>query len=347
VIKLLELEVKVGGEKKVIIRTHERPHFDEIVAKWLIEKFADEEFLKRYAQGGIIEVGIGGGPFDEHQKGNKKKGQEECAATLVAKALGIEDDPALKKLLHFTVTVDQKGGAQPFDVSSITKVLHERFPQEPQKVIKWTEMAIEAKYFEQSQFFRKAKEEFESKAKTQWVKTSKGKVKMVTVVSDLPETVKYALSISGGQAGVVIIQNTSGNVQIFTSKRFGLKLSELARIIRIEEQKAKGKILIRDWKKLESEEVEEIKEWFYFQKGEMLLNGSLTAPDVPPTRLSLKKIEELVKIGLNPQTFEPSRAEICRSGICSSTRKDPCPWYKWGLYRCRRLRYRQATRYNY
>ncbi len=342
-IKLLELEVKVAGEK-VVIRTHEKPHFDEIVAKWLIEKFADKEFLQKYASGGVIEIGIGGGFFDEHQKDKEGK-QEECAATLVAKALGLDDDPVFKKLLKFTVTVDQKGGSQPFDIAYLTKILHQKFPDNPEKVIRWVEVGIEAKYWEQSQFFKEAQEEFRKTGKIEWIKGPARKLKMVSIVSENPQVAKYARSVNGGQAAIVIQKHpTKGNVQIFTNKRFRLKLDDVARIIRIEEQKVKGKVIVKDWQKLESEgEVEGIEEWFYHKIGEMLLNGSLTAPNVPPTRLSLQRIKELVAIGLNPQAFEPSRAEICKSGICSSTRKDPCPWYEWGLRRCRKLRYRQAT----
>jgi len=346
VIKLLELEIKAAG-KKVTIRTHDRPHFDEIVAKWLIEKFADKEFLQ-YASGGVIEIGIGGGFFDEHQKDKEGK-QEECAATLVAKALGLDDDPVFKKLLKFTVTVDQKGGSQPFDIASLTKILHQQFPNNPERVIKWVEMGIKAKYWEQLQFFKEAKEEFDRAAEVEEVQGPGGRMlKMVSIISDNEQISKFARSVYGGRAAIVIQKRSSGNIQIFTNKKFGLRLFDVARILRIEEQKVKGKVIVKDWQKLESEgEVEGIEEWFYHKIGEMLLNGSLTAPNVPPTRLSLQRIKELVAIGLNPQAFEPSRAEICKSGICSSTRKDPCPWYEWGLYRCRRLRYRQATRHNH
>jgi hypothetical protein len=347
VIKLLELEIEVVG-KKVVIRTHERPHFDEIVAKWLIEKYADKEFLQKYASGGIIEVGIGGGPFDEHRKDKEEK-QEECAATLVAKALGLDDDPVFKKLLRFTVTTDQKGGSQPFDIASLTKILHQQFPNNPEKVIKWVEMGIEAKYYEQSQFFKEAREEFRKAGKIEWIKGPGGqKLKMVSIISGNSQVAKYARSVNGGQAAIVIQKHPKGNVQIFTNKRFRLKLFDVVRVIRLEEQKAKGKVIVRDWQKLESEgEIEGIEEWFYYKIGEMLLNGSLTAPDVPPSRLSLERIEELVKIALDSRSFEPSRASTCQSGICSSTWKDPCPWYEWGLQRCRKIRYRQANRHSY
>ena len=64
----------------------------------------------------------------------------------------------------------------------------------------------------------------------------------------------------------------------------------------------------------------------------MLLNGSLTQADVPPTRLSLDQIAELVKIGMDPARLKP----LCQStGRCIG---DVCDWHQWSLARCIALR---------
>ncbi len=341
---MVRLVIRVVDETEtVFFNTHEGPHLDEIVAKWLIEKFGNKEFLDKYVPNRILEIGIGGGVFDEHPVNSERK-EGECAATLVAKALGVDDNPALENILKFVITHDLKGGAQPFDLDYLVKLLHQQFPNDPEKVIEWAMVGLEAKYQEQLQFFTATKQEFERAAEIEEVEGPGGQtLKMVTVVSDDEQMSKFARSSFGGRAAIIIQKQSLGNVQIYTNKRYGLTLYDVTQMIRLAEQRAKGQVVTTDWKTLSSEgKVEGAKEWFFHQTGQMLLNGSLTAPDVPPTRLSLGQIKEIVRIGVNPQAFEQSRSQWCRSGNCTSTRNQ-CPWYPWGLHRCRAIRYKMRN----
>lgn len=340
-------KAQVAG-KELLVEFHKDPHFDEILAGWLVEHFGTNEFLDEYAPDGKLHIGVGGGPFDEHPGPNNQKKDGECAATLVAKALGVDNDPALEPLLHYAWVRDLRGGAHPFELETLVKVFHRQFPNRPLKVIRWVEMAIEAKYQEQLQFVTETKTEFERAAEVEEIAGPGGRtLKMVSVVSDNPLMNKFARSAQGGYVAIIIQQQTSGNVQIFTDKRFGIDLRDVVRMIRLEEQKANGELITTDWRELEVEgKIEGIEEWYYHREGQMLLNGSLTAPNVPPTRLSLKQIKEIVGIGVNSQAFEPSRALWCQAGECSATREDPCSWYRLGLLRCRRIRYEMRNRRN-
>jgi len=60
------------------------------------------------------------------------------------------------------------------------------------------------------------------------------------------------------------------------------------------------------------------------------LNGSLTKPGVPPTRIPLDRILELVEQGIDPAWFPAE----CR-GWCI---KKECSFYPYGLRRCRKIR---------
>lgn len=215
--------MRVEGET-VFFDTHEAPHLDEIAAKWLIEKFGNKEFLDKYAPNRTLEVGIGGGSFDEHPVHGERK-EDECATTLVAKALGVDDEPALEKILKFVVTHDLKGGVQPFDLAYLVNLLHRQFPNDPEKVIEWATIGLEAKYQEQLQFFTATKQEFERAAEIEEIQGPGGQIlKMVTVVSDDEQMSKFARSSLGGRAAIVIQKRSSGNVQIYTNKRYGLTL---------------------------------------------------------------------------------------------------------------------------
>lgn len=341
---------------KVIV-THERPHLDEICAIWLLRKFGEEKFpgagaasitfagsggedlsgfsAEDFETEGAILIGVGGSRFDEHP-GVKTFGKpDECASSLVAKELGIENDPALERILRFTKNSDLKGGNQPFDLAALVKSLHHVFPNESDKVMNWTMLALDAKHQEQVHFLEAENQLGE--AETEEIRGPGRSLKMVSGFSD-SEQFNSAARKQG--AAIVIQRRSSGNTQVYTNNKERLVLYDVAQMLRVEEQEAKGNVATTDWRALASEgKVEGAEEWYYQTAGQMLLNGSLSCPNTP-SNLGLERIREIVKIGVDPSCFEPSRADKCRKGICTSTRDNPCPWYRYGLNRCRKIRAR-------
>jgi hypothetical protein len=100
-------------------------------------------------------------------------------------------------------------------------------------------------------------------------------------------------------ASIMAIENSKGQIQIFTQKRDGVNLAEIAAEIRLEELKIRS----REENKHPSIEIdnlyddgtiEEVPNWHLFLQGGMFLNGSHTAPDQIPTVLSLDRIIELI-----------------------------------------------------
>jgi DNA gyrase/topoisomerase IV subunit A len=351
------------------IITHEKPHMDEITAVWLLRTFGESKFpgvakakisfwssggktpdgrtAAEYEQEGTLLIGVGGGRFDEHPTANSDRKENECATTLIAKTLGVDDDPALEKILNFVAHNDLKGSAQPFDLPSLVKLLHQQHPTSSKKVMDWALDAIEAKYQEQEQFWTSTKEQFEKIAQSEEVTgPNDQKLVMVSIESDDELMNKFARSPQGGQAAVIIQKRSSGNVQIFTNKRYGLTLYDVAQMIRIAEQRAKGgTVQTTDQKALSSEGVVKgCEEWFFHHALQMLMNGSSTATDVQPTRLTLEQIRQIVRIGINPKSFEPKRATECESGTCTSAQSNRCPWECYGLQRCRKVRFEMSQR---
>lgn len=335
--------------------THERPHLDEIVAIWLLRKFGEQRFpgsstatvsftsVRKLAEAGLkpddyeargmLLLGIGGGRFDEHPTLDEGRKAGDCATTLVAKELGVSDDPALVKILRFVRAADVEGNASPFDISYVVKLLHARYPTDPHRVIEWALVAIEAKHQEQVRFFTVVKPEFDAKAKVEEVAVGQRRLRMVTIDSDEDGIHKYARSEYGARAAVVIQRRSTGNVAVFGNKQAGVDLREAAKLLRLAEQVAKGEVVTTDEERLTAEgQAPGAEEWFYHKQGQMLLNGSLTQVDVPATRLSLDQIAELVKIGIDPTRLKP----LCQStGRCVG---DVCDWYQWSLARCLALR---------
>ncbi|MCC6934128.1 MAG: hypothetical protein IT406_00315 [Candidatus Yanofskybacteria bacterium] len=64
-------------------------------------------------------IGILGGPFDEH--GELADGVRENAATKMAKFVGVADDPALARMLEYSLRADRDGHDSPFELASLIK----------------------------------------------------------------------------------------------------------------------------------------------------------------------------------------------------------------------------------
>jgi hypothetical protein len=340
---------------------HQNPHFDEVLAVWLLKKFGEKMFpgvsqakltfhnngislsSEEYEKKGILLVGLGGGRFDEHPANGNGRKEGECAATLVAAALGLKDDPVLQPLLRYVVNCDLKGNSHPFDLSSVLKQLLQQNPQEQQEAVDWVFTGIEAKFQQQLNFLNVCKEDL-ANGEIEKIPGRKGILTLVTVKSDSPEMSRFARSQFGCEADIIIQQNKLGNVQIFTNAKSCLKMYDVVQMIRLREQQIKGKISTWDWKTLSSEgKIPGAEEWFFHEEGQMLLNGSLTASNVPATKIPLEEIKALVKAGVNPQEFEPKRAHQCGQGHCTSTPNLSCNWYAFGLRRCRQVRYQQSN----
>lgn len=152
--------------------THFNPHGDEIVSFLALRKKggdiypgADKApvyFIKngRLPRGltaeallktGMLPVGVGAGDLDEHtmEKGVRLKPQD-CAFTLTAKVLGIDQDPMLQPLLREVYHCDQYRTVWPTQLSTLIKV---RYRQNPDKageykktymVIDWATAAYNA-----------------------------------------------------------------------------------------------------------------------------------------------------------------------------------------------------------
>lgn len=346
------------------IVTHRFPHLDEALAIMLLRDYGGDRYpgiekaqivywgsngetlygrtVAEWEAEGYVFVGIGGGKYDEHPTADHGRKEGECATSLVAKDLGIFELPWLAKVLELVVQDDLHGNAGELGLAALAKLLHEQYPDNPELVMEWVMAGIEAKVRQQMAFWDEGKDEFEENTKVEEVVGPHGrKLKIAVVESDSNLVSKFARSAHGGRMAVVIQKRSTGHVQILTNPKFGLTLYDVTAMIRDAEQRKKGEMVTTRWAELTADgTVAGVPEWFFFEATQTLFNGSTTHPDVTPTRIPLEEIIELVKIGISPGSFEPERAEdYCSQGVCCSTPQDNCPWYDWGLKRCRQIRY--------
>ena len=338
------------------IVTHLKPHLDEIVAIWMLWRWGKEKYpgvdmaeveywsggkspdgrtAEEWEAEGYLLIGVGGGRFDEHRNG---QASSEWAATLVAKDLGLDTDPALAKILAFTHRIDTRGGSQPFDLFSLTKLMF-NYVEDPEHALIWATMALDAKYAEQKQA-QEAKVELADAAEIHDLVVGSKPCRLAVLKTDNTTAVNMArASVADGglAAAAVIVQRSSGHVQIFCDKQ-NWRLEDVARILRVGERSTKGLEESLDAETLAQEgKVEGAEEWHYQKAGQMLLNGSLSHPDVPVTQLSFEVIVAATILGLRSD-YLPH--EHCRaSGQCLG---QECPFYCLGLSRCQSLRQHEA-----
>ncbi len=387
---MIQFPITVAGQE-IMFQTHAHPHADEASAVVLLTMFGTKEWLRKYAPNGSVEVGIGDGQFNEHA--NPQKGilraVDECAVTLVAKTLPIEDKPHVKIILDYVfakdvnnVDVDTKKHG--LGLGTAINLLRRVFPNFQIKNLNWAVSAFTALFetpkseylfslngvgeilnnyyknigqedlpimwenhilqaiFRQKEEFQEALQEIVKKGKIEEIKGHKGqKLTLLVIESDMSEIAKAGRFGKGVNADIIVQKKSNGQVMVHTKTQARVKLFSLFRILNLEEQ------LIRKIRPLVTRNL--TKEGngpgniWYFQcsgrGGHFILNGSLSTPNIEPTKIPLEKIVEYLKISLDNTRFpEDWRFGCVDKKSCTSTSRNPCPWWLWSLPRCLEIR---------
>ncbi|MFH1823039.1 MAG: hypothetical protein ABH830_05060 [Patescibacteria group bacterium] len=304
---------------------------------WKTNKLPKEKTEDDFLEEGKILVGLGGGRYDDKDKnGNRKK---DCTAMLVAKDLGIDNLPELQEILRYAQKVDAKPVGVPLDIFSLIKTFHLNHPDDSMIGFEWFNLAIQEFIKKQIHFHTVTKAEFEKNhTKDRFPGPNGELITSTTVSSDDPLVSNFARTEWGGRFDLIIQIKSTGHVQIFTNQFLKIYLYDVARIIRLEEQKKRNITITTDWEKLGA--VGEIPEipWFLHNEGKMLLNGTLTISDVSPTALSYEQVDVAMRIALNPNLFDLNFSKDCKKGICKSSTSKPCRLFQYGFQRCQDIR---------
>lgn len=129
---------------ELVFTSHDDQHLDEFAARWFTEVFAVPE--EHFPDGIVPAFGTDFTIFDEHLPLSEGGGrmEKECATTLVAKFLGVFDDPRLKALLKFILNTDRRQSQNPFDLAAIILMFRRlNFGTEEQRY-EWLKMALDA-----------------------------------------------------------------------------------------------------------------------------------------------------------------------------------------------------------
>lgn len=315
--------------------THPRQHLDEYAARWALNRFGASrypgvdrakvvEFVpKIHVDGrsemewlgdGYLFVGCGGGRYDDHPH---ERFPNDCAFTLVLKDFGVAGDPALAELRRHILNEDRNGAPHPLHLALVLKQLHRLLGDSDVDNIAM--MSLEALYLQQVSF-QKALASVQNPACQARVHNRPNREDLVLVVieNDNEDVSRAARSKEGPNAALVLQRNTQGQTYISGNTRLGARdLSSLVETIRTSEQEAQEEVLVVDRDRLRADgALAEIPEWYMLTGNGgagQIFNGSLTAPEVPQTKLTTEKLQELCIAFLHSCSLDPRPGQAGRS----------------------------------
>ncbi len=304
--------------KKIV--THHRPHVDERLAIWLLRLFGEDQFpgaksaLVEFVDAGTIPVGksadereadgelwlgVGGGRFDEHPNGDTNRVHGECAATLVATALGVRDKLELRQLLDAVCQNDTAGGGG--SVLNVARVitLMNQAGQEEDFIQRWAEASFDAFFQCQREFFG-AEKDFRNPKVTSVdeirlaTRTGTKEIRLVVTSSANKQMASFARSKFGCGAQIVIQRSeTSGHTFISCYSGAGLRMEVLAAAIRQAELRRREETPLSEEEARREGTLARVPEWCFHRSGGWIMNGSLTAPNTVRSRLPLRRLQAI------------------------------------------------------
>lgn len=316
---------------KIVLPTRSQP--DTLVAIFILKKFGEEyfpgiktaevDFWQMIPEGettdsleakGVIAIDLGGGKFDHHGLQEKV-----TASDLISRYLGVDEDPALAKLLEYARRDDFFGKGtvsndpidRAFGLSALIAALNKSLVKNPGRVIDIITPILVAHYNEEVRRTTELPKEFEellSRGEVTMfdVKQRGKKLKVVMLTSESGSMTGFLRSQSGGKFDVVVQWLPSGHVNILTRPAKRIDLRSLAVVLRFEEARRAGLELSMEARELaRAGRISEVPEWYYDPATNSIQNGGLNPKEVSPTKISKQDFRNLLEVGLSEQVWNP------------------------------------------
>lgn len=300
------------------IVTHINPHFDELVGIYLLTKFGQKHFpgierservyidagseqfngltADQALEQGCLLLGVGGGMFDEHPTEETERVHDECAATLVAKYLGLDNDPCMERTIKYVRGRDLYGGdaAGLFGLASCLDTAT-RQGIKSKVVENMATMLLGARYNEEREFHVVAGREYKNVSIASPQIPNRPGLVIAWTDSDAKRLHSYAFHKDN--VGVFVIRRSNGQIQIFPNQKHRLDMDGVVAEVRLAEAEATGETINPNDLSKEGK-VKGAKAWHYQAETGIVMNGSLTAQNGQPTRLDLQTVVKCVIKGL-------------------------------------------------
>lgn len=384
--------------------THYGPHNDELFGGYLLEKtiegrhlfpgielsafgpvsatelrekkFWGKEGFFRALQCGILLIGIGGGPLDEH----RDRGMHISCTALIVRLLDLMKEKRNCKIygnLIQYVNFEDGNGDNALQCLNRLRTGKERLGKEEAEILLKLQIGGLAQnlkkgfeavngndeaqkrifsiayYFynhevEQAKLFVEAEEAYDDTQKQLHdiiVARNLNPLILLEMKSDriaMNKVVHYKWRDNNRpkKLGVLFLSKTNGQFTLIPSEQH-ISAEEMREVVKILRQMIAWKKRLEriSFKELGADQtIDSIPEIHFDESRGIISNGSKVDPFVPGligNFLSVEDVIEAVKIGLNPNYFQPKFSKGCQSGTCV---KGACWMYNYGLQRCHNVR---------
>lgn len=305
-----------------------KPQPDTTAAVFLLKKFGEDKLpgattaklafwseipkdktANELDQEGYILIDLGLGRFDHHAHLENGK-PTTCTSELVAKFLGIDTNPALKKILAFAKRDDLQGKGiisddpldRAFGLPGIIMNLNKTHGQNLETVINLVMEIYEAHYKEEEKRTQLMPQEWKqlkaSGTGIEWSAPYKNQsLRVIQVKTDNTSLAGFLRAYA--RADIVIGRLSSGHVNIVTQQSKHIDLKGIIETLRRIESKKQNRDLVftrAEWQN--QGRLLGVDEWFYDTAANTLQNGGINPQGIQPTKLSDDEIKQAVIEGL-------------------------------------------------
>ncbi len=254
---------------------------------------------------GTLMVDLGG-RYDHHRANIEQSARADCVSTLIARDLGLENHPSLKKLLAWAKRDDLEGKGtvssdvldRAFGLSGIIMSLNRFYDGHPEQVLRVVLPILRAhvqQEYESTVELPAEREQLQKEGRAQSMTLTQGPAELETAVVQSDNTALPGFLRAAHKFDVVIIRRATGHTNILTNQLRSVDLRPVIRQLREAEAKARGLTLTA------TDAVgrqEGLPMWFYDDAANTVQNGGANPGETEPTRLPLEKIVSCARSGL-------------------------------------------------
>jgi hypothetical protein len=262
-----------------------------------------------YEAEGTLLIDLAGSRFDHHRDDHGRK--SECASSLVAKHLGVDRRPEVRKLLAYAKRDDLEGKGtistdpldRAFGLSGIIMNLNRVHRGNPQAIFDFVYAIFEAHVHDEWRRTTQMPEEWKAiKASGAAIEFTadhgKKNLRCIALESenvDLPGFLRAYV-----KADVVIQRLPSGHTNVITRQVRRVDLRDAVALIRSKEAEHRGVTVDHhDHRAMRKPgRLEGLDMWFYDTAANTIQNGGVNPQDIPPTKMDLELIAGIVAEGL-------------------------------------------------
>ncbi len=297
---------------------------DTLVSIYLLKAFGEEAFpgvkeakiafMSKAPEGktpeeteaeGMLLVDLGG-MFDHHRTNTQSGKRQDCAATIIARYLGIDKEKYLEKLLQWAKRDDLEGKGtisedsldRAFGLSGVISTLNRVLKETPEKTVELILPLIAAHVDDQrhrAEGLPKLYEELEVAGKVKRWKLKQGSAEIKAVAVECDDIGMAGWLKAVKRMDLVVQRAPTGHTNVITRQERSIDLRPVIERLRVEEAMALGTPLSLDKTKLQSTgKIEEVPMWYYDDAANTLQNGGIDPGQIPPTKLSFDRVIDIL-----------------------------------------------------